>query len=59
MNSILIYIGHGLTRNLFPFSYTPINHATHTGYFIQNIFGTFLWIAISYRLYEKEVFFTV
>ncbi|XP_075217163.1 heparan-alpha-glucosaminide N-acetyltransferase-like [Lycorma delicatula] len=59
MNSILIYIGHGLTKDTFPFSFTPIDLTTHTEYFFQNMLGTGLWILIAYKLYKNEVFFTV
>lgn len=59
MNSLLLYLGHGLTKDTFPFSYTLINPVDHTGYFFQNVFGTAIWLAIAYRLYKKEIFISV
>lgn len=59
MNSILIYIGHALTKDSYPFSYTPIDKHNHNDYFIQNVIATTIWIAIAVRLHKKEIFFTV
>ena len=55
MNSILLYIGHEVCGNLFPFSWIPYTTG-HMELLFMNMWGAILWIIISYCLYQKKVF---
>lgn len=55
-NSILLYAGHTIAYQMFPWhwSYGPMN--THLFLTAEAIWGTFLWILISYWLHKKEFY---
>ncbi|XP_044736049.1 heparan-alpha-glucosaminide N-acetyltransferase-like isoform X2 [Chrysoperla carnea] len=54
MNSIFIYIGHVLTKNMFPWAWSP-KYYTHREFVFMNLWGTFLWVAIAVFLYKKRI----
>jgi heparan-alpha-glucosaminide N-acetyltransferase len=58
MNSIVIYIGHEVTKQMFPWSWQPYYHS-HEEYLAMNLWGTTLWMLIAIALYKKNVFITV
>lgn len=58
MNALIIYVGHELFKNTFPFAWIPINE-THGVYLFMNLWGTFLWVAVSVFLYKKNIFFKI
>lgn len=58
MNSIVLYIGHEVTKNLFPWSWQPY-YRSHEEYLAMNLWGTTLWMLIAFVLYKKNVFVTV
>lgn len=58
MNSVVIYIGHEVTKQMFPWSWQPYYH-THEEYLAMNLWGTTLWMLIAFVLYKKGVFITV
>ena len=55
MNSILLYIGHEICEDLFPFSWRLFT-TTHTELLIMDIWGTGLWVLIGYILFKKRIF---
>ena len=60
MNSILMYIGHQVTYNLFPWHYQEIEPMnTHFQLLVENLWGVTLWVLISTWLFYKKIFFTI
>jgi heparan-alpha-glucosaminide N-acetyltransferase len=58
MNSITIYIGHIVTKHLFPWSWQPY-YRSHEEFLAMNLWGTMLWMIIAFALYKKNIFITV
>ncbi|XP_014244708.1 heparan-alpha-glucosaminide N-acetyltransferase-like [Cimex lectularius] len=56
MNSILLYIGHEVAYDLFPWHWRfgPMNN--HLIVMLEAVWGTLLWVLISYVLYKKKIF---
>jgi len=59
MNSILLYCGHSVGYNLFPFHFMIGDMRTHAAKLPESLWGTTLWVIIAYVLYRKKVFVTV
>ncbi|KAL0280852.1 UNVERIFIED_CONTAM: hypothetical protein PYX00_002018 [Menopon gallinae] len=59
MNPIIIYVGHELAYNLFPFNWKFGNMNTHFILTIESLWGTSLWIIIAYWLYYIEFFLSI
>jgi len=59
MNSILLYCGHSVGYNLFPFHFMIGDMRTHAAKLPEAMWGTTLWIIIAFILYRKKVFVTV
>lgn len=59
MNAILLYIGHIVTKNTFPWSWKPTDLTSHTELFSMNVVAVFLWLAIANKLHDCEIFLTV
>ncbi|XP_057653455.1 heparan-alpha-glucosaminide N-acetyltransferase-like isoform X2 [Diorhabda carinulata] len=58
MNAIILYVGHELFKNTFPFGWIP-TYPTHSTYLFMNLWGTFLWISISIWMYKHNIFFKI
>lgn len=58
MNSILLYVGHEITRNMFPWSWKPV-YDTHGEHLAMNLCGTTIWVAIAVLLYRKQIFLSI
>ncbi|XP_049771067.1 heparan-alpha-glucosaminide N-acetyltransferase-like [Schistocerca cancellata] len=58
MNSLVLYVGHELTRHMFPWSWKPL-YNNHSELLAMNIWGTALWLIIAYFMYRKDCFVTV
>lgn len=58
MNAIFIYVGHELFKNTFPFAWIPV-YETHAVYLFMNLWGTFLWVAISIFMYKRNIFLSI
>ena len=59
MNSILVYVGHEVFRNYFPFQWRLQDNQSHKEHLVQNIVATALWVLIAYVLYKKKVFWKI
>ena len=59
MNSILLYCGHSVGYNLFPFHFMIGDMRTHSAKLPEALWGCMLWIIIAFVLYRKKVFVTV
>ena len=59
MNSILLYVGHGILWRHFPFSWETDEYGTHEEKLTMNLIGTALWVAIAYYLFRKKFFLKV
>lgn len=57
-NPIFLYVGHILTKHLFPWSWN-IAHPTHASALFMNLWSTTLWAIIAYLLYRKDIIITV
>ncbi|XP_013789471.2 heparan-alpha-glucosaminide N-acetyltransferase-like [Limulus polyphemus] len=57
MNSILIYVGHSLTSELFPWTWHV--GQTHWEHLAVDLWGVTLWVIISIWLYYKKLFLAV
>ncbi|KAJ8930660.1 hypothetical protein NQ314_016522 [Rhamnusium bicolor] len=58
MNPIILYVGHEIMRDTFPFAWKPTTE-THATYLFMNLWGTFLWVAFSIFLYKRNLFLTI
>ncbi|TRZ04007.1 hypothetical protein DNTS_001161 [Danionella cerebrum] len=59
MNSILVYVGHSLLGFYFPFSWELGVQDSHWDLLFQNLWGTSLWVFISYLLFRKKFFLKI
>ncbi|XP_037668938.1 heparan-alpha-glucosaminide N-acetyltransferase isoform X1 [Choloepus didactylus] len=59
MNSILVYVGHEVFKNYFPFQWKLGDNQSHKEHLIQNIVATAFWVLIAYVLYRKKVFWKI
>lgn len=59
MNSILVYVGHEVFENYFPFQWKLEDNQSHREHLTQNIVATALWVLIAYILYKKKVFWKI
>ncbi|KFP78689.1 Heparan-alpha-glucosaminide N-acetyltransferase, partial [Acanthisitta chloris] len=59
MNSILVYIGHEVFANYFPFKWKMQDSQSHAEHLTQNLTATTLWVIISYLLYRRRIFLKI
>ncbi|XP_047189793.1 heparan-alpha-glucosaminide N-acetyltransferase isoform X2 [Scophthalmus maximus] len=59
MNSILVYVGHEVFEEYFPFRWHMANSQSHAEHLIQNLVATSCWVFISYVLYRKKIFWKI
>ncbi|XP_063075702.1 heparan-alpha-glucosaminide N-acetyltransferase [Engraulis encrasicolus] len=59
MNSILVYVGHEVFENYFPFRWKMANSQAHAEHLAQNLLATSIWVLISYILYRKKIFWKI
>ncbi|XP_030673075.1 heparan-alpha-glucosaminide N-acetyltransferase isoform X1 [Nomascus leucogenys] len=59
MNSILVYVGHEVFENYFPFQWKLKDNQSHKEHLTQNIVATALWVLIAYILYRKKIFWKI
>ncbi|XP_034059231.1 heparan-alpha-glucosaminide N-acetyltransferase isoform X1 [Gymnodraco acuticeps] len=59
MNSILVYVGHEVFEEYFPFRWRMSNSQSHTEHLTQNLVATSCWVFIAYVLYRKKIFWKI
>ncbi|KAJ8336128.1 hypothetical protein SKAU_G00394710 [Synaphobranchus kaupii] len=59
MNSILVYVGHEVFEEYFPFRWRMSNSQSHAQHLAQNLVATSVWVVISYILYRKKIFWKI
>ncbi|KAM4809993.1 heparan-alpha-glucosaminide N-acetyltransferase [Rhinophrynus dorsalis] len=59
MNSILVYVGHEVFKNYFPFKWKMNNPQSHGEQLTQNLVATSIWVLIAYILYRKRIFWKI
>lgn len=59
MNSILVYVGHEVFEDYFPFRWRMANSQSHAEHLAQNVVATSCWVLISYILYKKKIFWKI
>lgn len=59
MNSILVYVGHEVFKEYFPFRWQMSNSQSHAEHLTQNLVATSCWVFISYVLYRKKIFLKI
>lgn len=59
MNALVMYVGHQICYQLFPFHWQlgPMN--THLMVLLENVWGVLLWILVAVFLYRRKVFVSV
>ena len=59
MNSILLYLGHFVGWQFFPFNFVCGAMSTHWANLWETVWGTGLWLFVSYVLFKKKAFVVV
>lgn len=59
MNSILVYVGHEVFEEYFPFRWRMTNNQSHAEHLTQNLVATSCWVFISFLLYRKKIFWKI
>ncbi|KAI7811150.1 heparan-alpha-glucosaminide N-acetyltransferase isoform X1 [Triplophysa rosa] len=59
MNSILVYVGHEVFEEYFPFRWKMSNNQSHAEHLTQNLLATSIWVFIAYLLYRKKIFWKI
>ncbi|XP_058145843.1 heparan-alpha-glucosaminide N-acetyltransferase [Dasypus novemcinctus] len=59
MNSILVYVGHEVFKNYFPFQWKLQDNQSHREHLTQNVVATALWVLIAFILYKKKIFWKI
>ncbi|KAM7010060.1 heparan-alpha-glucosaminide N-acetyltransferase [Tautogolabrus adspersus] len=59
MNSILVYVGHEVFEEYFPFRWRMVDSQSHAEHLTQNLVATSCWVLISYVLYRKRIFWKI
>ncbi|XP_049575666.1 heparan-alpha-glucosaminide N-acetyltransferase isoform X1 [Syngnathus scovelli] len=59
MNSILVYVGHEVFEDYFPFRWRMVNTQSHVEHLTQNLVAVSCWVLISYVLYRKKIFWKI
>uniref|UniRef100_A0A8C8S559 Heparan-alpha-glucosaminide N-acetyltransferase n=1 Tax=Pelusios castaneus TaxID=367368 RepID=A0A8C8S559_9SAUR len=59
MNSILVYTGHEIFENYFPFKWKMKDNQSHGEHLAQSLVATSIWVIISYLLYRKRMFWKI
>ncbi|XP_034043397.1 heparan-alpha-glucosaminide N-acetyltransferase isoform X2 [Thalassophryne amazonica] len=59
MNSILVYVGHEIFEDYFPFRWHMSNSQSHAEHLTQNLVATSCWVLISFLLYRKKIFWKI
>lgn len=59
MNSILVYVGHEVFENYFPFKWKMQDSQSHAQHLTQNLLATSIWVLIAYILYKKKIFWKI
>lgn len=57
-NPIFLYVGHILTKDLFPWSW-KLTHLSHASVLAMNLWTTTLWAIVGYLLYRKDIIITI
>ncbi|RXN18563.1 heparan-alpha-glucosaminide N-acetyltransferase isoform X2 [Labeo rohita] len=55
VNSILVYVGHEVFEEYFPFRWKMTNSQLHAEHLAQNLVATSIWVIIAYLLYRKKI----
>ncbi|KAJ8000548.1 hypothetical protein DPEC_G00181250 [Dallia pectoralis] len=59
MNSILVYVGHEILEDYFPFRWRMADSRSHAEHLTQNLLATSCWVLISFVLYRKKIFWKI
>ncbi|XP_061687165.1 heparan-alpha-glucosaminide N-acetyltransferase isoform X2 [Syngnathoides biaculeatus] len=59
MNSILVYVGHEVFEDYFPFRWRMVNTQSHAEHLTQNLVAVSCWVLISFVLYRKKIFWKI
>uniref|UniRef100_A0A673FM89 Heparan-alpha-glucosaminide N-acetyltransferase n=1 Tax=Sinocyclocheilus rhinocerous TaxID=307959 RepID=A0A673FM89_9TELE len=59
MNSILVYVGHEVFEEYFPFRWKMANSQSHAEHLAQNLVATSIWVIIAYLLYRRKIFWKI
>lgn len=59
MNPTILYVGHSVAYDLFPFHWRYGLMNTHFILTLETLWGTFLWIGIAHWLYHLDFFLSI
>lgn len=59
MNAIILYVGHLIFNNHWPFHFTLQVMNTHFIYLLKNTHTVIIWVLIAHILYHKKFFFSL
>uniref|UniRef100_A0A8D0GVF2 Heparan-alpha-glucosaminide N-acetyltransferase n=1 Tax=Sphenodon punctatus TaxID=8508 RepID=A0A8D0GVF2_SPHPU len=59
INSILVYVGHEIFEDYFPFKWKKKDGQSHGEHLAQNLVATSIWVLVSYVLYRKRIFWKI
>jgi len=58
MNPILLYVGHEICEEFFPFSWQPYSQS-HAELLFMNLWGMSLWVLVAFFLHQKKIFVSI
>jgi hypothetical protein len=59
MNATIMYVGHSVAEQMFPWHWHVGTMNTHFILLIENIWGTLLWILVAFWLYRVKFFLSL
>ena len=59
MNAIILYVGHSVAHQMFPWHWHLGTMNTHFILLIETIWGTLLWILVAFWLYRIKFFLSL
>ena len=59
MNSIVLYLGHFVGWQFFPFNFVCGSMHTHWANLWETVWGTSLWLLVAFTMYKKKTFIVV
>lgn len=59
MNATIMYVGHSIAENLFPWHWSIGSMNTHSILLLENVWGTLLWIIVAFWLHQSNFFLSI
>lgn len=59
MNAIVLYLGHFIGWQFFPFNFAVGNMDSHLIRLVESLWGTSLWLIVAFIMFKDSVFVVV